>query len=104
VRRELRALAAAVADLAVLVGFPERSGAQRHNAVAVLRDVAASSRCTASSACRITRCSTRTAISRRRRAVRDRRAGVALRHHPVRGRLVSRTRAAVATLRARSCC
>ena len=34
---ELRALAAAVPDLAVLVGFPERSGAQRNNAVAVLR-------------------------------------------------------------------
>jgi NAD+ synthetase len=34
---ELRALAATVGDVAVLVGFPERSGARRHNAVAVLR-------------------------------------------------------------------
>jgi len=35
---ELAALAAQVKDVAVLVGFPERAGSLRHNAVAVLRD------------------------------------------------------------------
>src|SRR5438105_9549919 len=35
---ELRGLAATVPDVAVLVGFPERSDIRRYNAVAVLRN------------------------------------------------------------------
>jgi NAD+ synthase (glutamine-hydrolysing) len=36
--RELQALATDAQDLVVLVGFPERTQAGRHNAVAILRD------------------------------------------------------------------
>jgi predicted amidohydrolase len=36
--RELGALAAAVTDTTVLVGFPERAGGRCYNALAVLRD------------------------------------------------------------------
>ena len=53
----------ACARTPVVVGFPERDGGARYNALARAAPTVASARSTASSSCRTTRCSTRSATS-----------------------------------------